>query len=173
MCGSGGLEALFARSLILEPLENFVFAEEAGDFRGGGFGSVGSVADIAGDVGLIAEISANRSRGCESGIRRTEELADAGDGVFALEDADDDGAFLHEIAETAEERLVDEVGVVFPQQRIRHADHFAGDNAQSGAFKACQYRSCEVFLHAVRFKNNESFFAHGKFEKQVIELKKQ
>ena len=139
-------------------VEKFFGAEEAGEFGFGGFAGIGGVGDVDHDV--EAEVAADGAGGGFAGIGGAEEFADLFDGVFGFEGDGDDGALLHEGLDFGVEGFLDDVGVVFGEDGIAEAHHFAAANAEAGFLETLEDFAGEGFGDAIGLEEDEGGF-HG------------
>lgn len=136
--------------------EQFVVAEEAAHFDGGGLGAVAGVADV--DHLIDAEVPADGAGIGFPGVGGAEQFADAGDGIFSLQRDGDDGAALHERDDFRKERPIGDMGVVFLEEIMGERHHFDAAEPEPLAGKAAEHLADEVFGDAIGFAEDEGGF---------------
>jgi hypothetical protein len=141
-------------------LAHFAVLEEVGDFDLCGFRSIGAVDGVC--VNRFGKISADGSGRCFLRIGCTHDVAVFGDGVFAFEHHDQDGAGCHELDEVFEERTVFMDCIEAFRILAGKLFHFRSDDLKSLSFKARNDRADIVACYGIRLKNGQSlFFFHG------------
>jgi hypothetical protein len=136
----------------LSPFDE-TFGEPEGDFLGGGFFTVRSVADVAADV--EGEVTTDGAGGGGSGVGFTEEGAALLDDVDAFPDHTDDGAGGEEFAESGEEGLGGEVTVVLLGLFGGGLEHLEGDELETLLFEALDDFTNETTLDTIGLNSDE------------------
>lgn len=91
-------------------------------------------------------------------IRRSEQVADAGDDAVTFEGEGDDGRLLHEASHLWEEGLVGDVGVVLSEDLVAECHHFDTADDESLILKTSEHLADDVFLNRVGLEKDKSGF---------------
>lgn len=116
---------------------------------------VGTVHDVV-RTSFALKVATNRSRCGLRGVGRAVELANAPDGIFALEHDDHHGPGRHRRYELWEERTIDMRGVELPYVICRHANLSAVDDAETSTRVARDDLGGRPFRHPIGLDDGKS-----------------
>ena len=111
------------------------------------------MADVAADI--HAEVTSDGARGGVAGLGGSEQLSALSSSVLSLPNHGQDGGGLHELDQTAEERLGAEVGIVSLEVSLRGFDELHSDELETLLLESGNNGSAQVALNTVRLNHDE------------------
>lgn len=143
------------------PAEDLTLLEPERNLLLGVLDGVGTVADVAADIDGV--VTTDGARGGGKGVGGTEDGAASLDGITALPDHGADGARVHVLNQTLEERLLGEVRVVVLEVLLAGSDELDGSKLEAAALEARDDGSNEATLDTIGLDGNEGLLVgrHG------------